>query len=162
KAFEVRDPKADKVLSQTKNGTLVLKLPAPDAGENGPETGEPRAYATRFTATDRCDDLIVLLEFLRRSTIETVQKFATYSGKAKDKGSKKRGNDIMEKCSRDVETGRMIVPPKYAKQYAEEQKLQEECATTVKEATTLLKSLAQQLIARLQDPRLLGKPDLPK
>jgi hypothetical protein len=234
KTFEVRDPKTDSLLGGSKTGTVVLNLPASaNAALAGGDEGQPQTFPTRFTITELCDDLIVLLEFLRRSTIETVQKFAAYSGtagswagkvcrllaepevkkaledelariarrwrhtifdlhalgpwkerlatyflvhrcaevvpglvetvgdrKQKHKDSKKRVQEIMSKCSRDVDSGRMIVPPRYAKQYAEEQKLQDECAATVKTATTLLKSMAQQMITRLQDPKLLGKAEL--
>jgi ubiquitin-protein ligase len=233
KAFELRDPKADTVLGTTKNGTLVVALASSDAA--GGFEGEPASYPTQFTITERCDDLMVLLEFLRRSTIETVQKFATYNGaaeswagkvcrllarpevkkaledelaraarrwrhtivdlaalgpwkerlatyfllhrcsetfpalvgaitdrKQKHSASKKRLNEIMARCSRDLETGQMIIPPRFSRQYHEELSLQEECVTTVKQSTVLLKSLIAQLTARLKSSKLLGKDTRPQ
>jgi hypothetical protein len=95
KAFEVRDVRADRSLGGSKAGTAVLALPASaeasaaghapasaDPAAAPPDGASPATFPARFTVTERCDDLIVLLEFLRRSTIETVQKFAAYNGAA--------------------------------------------------------------------------------
>jgi ubiquitin-protein ligase len=236
KNIELRDPSTDKALGESKNGSLIVKLAPPPQDMSGYEdAAPPAAFPTQFVMTERCDDLIVLLEFLRRSTIETVQKFATYKGTAESwagkvcrllarpevkkaledelaraarrwrhtivdlsalapwkerlatyfllhrcsetipalvstiqdrkkshAASKQRFSEIMARCSRDAETGRMIVPPKLSKQYNEELKLQDECVATVKSSTALLKSLIAQLTTRLQNPKLLGKDTQPQ
>jgi len=230
--IELWDHHRDKPLATNATGVLSVALPAP-----GEETAVDAAgntvrqtIPTRFSLTERCDDLAVLLDFLRRSAIETVQKFAAYNGDAdswagkvcrilsepevkkaleeelaraarrwrhiivdlaslgpwkerlathyllqraaeaapqllatiddarqKAEASKKKVNDIMSRSSRDVETGSMIVPPKYSKQYQEELKLQQACANRLKVATLKRKSLVAQLTDRLQHPKRLGK-----
>jgi ubiquitin-protein ligase len=234
KALEVRNPNTDQVLGTSQNGALVIALPGPKPppGQE-PEDGKPVTFPTKFSLSERCDDLVVLLEFLRRSTIETVQKFAAYDGtaeswagkvcrvlsrpevkkaledelaraarrwrhtiidlaglapwkerlatwhltrrcakqipelvatindrKTKFKASKKKTADILSRSGQDIETGRTIIPPKYANSYAEESRLQVEYAQTVKVSQELLKSLLAQLTARVRTPRLLGKGQL--
>lgn len=240
KTIELWDHNRDKPLATNANGVLAVALPAPppEPGEEieVDDQGNPikRTIPTRFSLADRCDDLVVLLDFLRRSAIETVQKFATYSGEAqswagktcrmlsqpevkvaleeelartarrwrhmivdlaalgpwkerlstyfllqrasqavpqliasindskqKHAVSKKNVNEIMNKSGRDVETGSMIVPPRYARQYHEELKLQDQLAASVKVSTAKLKSLVLQLTDRLQNPRRLGKGETP-
>lgn len=240
KTIELWDHKRDKPLATNANGAMLVALsaPPPEPGEEVEvdENGQPvrRKIPTKFVMTDRCDDLVVLLEYLRRSAIETVKKFAAYNGdarswagsvcrvlsreevrkameeelagaarrwrhtiidlaalsvwkerlatyfllhrsseaiprlvatindcKQKHAASKKKVADIMSKSSRDLETGGMVIPPKYSKSYKDELKLQEDCATNARVATIRLKSLVAQLSYRLQDPKRLGKAMLP-
>ncbi len=68
----------------------------------------------------------------------------------------------MTKCGRDLETGTLVVPPKLTRAYDAEMKLQAELAAKVKVATARLKSLVAQVTNRLQNPKLLGKGDVPQ
>ena len=238
KAFEVRDVLADAALATADGGDVVVSIPAPalpaePAAAGGPPP-LPRSFETRFALAERCDDLIVQLEFLRRSTIETVQRFGAYAGDAQTwvgqvcrllaspdvraaiqeelaqaarrwrytivdlaalgpwkerlatyflvhrcaqevpplasavyeakrdhRASRKRLEQIISKSGRDHDTGALVIPPTLSRQYKEEVALQETTSETARLGTARLKSIVQQLMARLQNPKLLGKPTPP-
>ncbi|HZL37141.1 MAG TPA: hypothetical protein VFC78_17610 [Tepidisphaeraceae bacterium] len=68
---------------------------------------------------------------------------------------------IMSKSSRDVETDRMIIPPKYARSYSDEMQLRDEAKHEVARLEALLKQIARELAVRLSSPRYCGRPELP-
>ncbi|MDB5289754.1 MAG: hypothetical protein JWL69_995 [Phycisphaerales bacterium] len=69
---------------------------------------------------------------------------------------------IMQKCSRDLETDRLIVPPKYAQSYAEQLGLSDQAKHEILRLETLLKKIARELTDRLTSPRACGRPEAPQ
>lgn len=234
-SLEVRDPALEKSLGESKNGTVAVEFPAGDEAEEPAEGEKPKTYRTTFTITERCDDLLIQLDFLRRQVVDTFKGFhgvkitsqtwcgnlarllATESSRMtieKDlsvltqrwkatcvdlanlspfkerlttyfvlsraaealprltqelaaarhamKDSDVRMEEIVKRCSRDVETDRLVVPPKLAKRYEEEQALRKKSTATIERNTKLIKSLGPQVLTRLGHPKLLGRGTIPK
>ncbi len=187
-----------------------------------------------FELSDRCDDLLVQLDFLRRQTQESVERpdpasdassswsgqicralatvasrsrlrkeqakssqrrrftmldlaalgplkerLATYhlldrssqkmpelrrvikESRAGIKASEQRLAEIVRRCGRDVETDQLVVPPKFAKPYAEELTYRKETTRLLRTSSTLLKAMVIRLTRRLNEPKLLGRAGTP-
>ncbi|MDB5300136.1 MAG: hypothetical protein JWO87_1799, partial [Phycisphaerales bacterium] len=69
---------------------------------------------------------------------------------------------VMQKCTRDLETDRLIVPPKYAQSYTEQLRLQDQAKHEILRLETLLKKIARELSDRLASPRSCGRPEVPQ
>jgi ubiquitin-protein ligase len=228
--IEVRRAADEHVLGRSADGAVTIDIPAAP-GSEGPEK-----FPTAFQLTERCDDLLVQFDFLRRQTAENLQRkdqetgytseiwcghfcrllarrpsrealarelakvsqrwkqtmldlaalipfkerLATYflvnraaeaapalvqslsDAQAALSHSDRRLADIVRHCSHDAETGRLFVPPRYSQAYNKEMDLRAGAEETIQQSTLLLRALTMQLTARLQDPRLLGRGEVPK
>ncbi|HET6246713.1 MAG TPA: hypothetical protein VFE47_03365 [Tepidisphaeraceae bacterium] len=67
---------------------------------------------------------------------------------------------IMSRSSRDMETDRLIIPPKFAKSYAEELRARDQSKIDAAKYRSLLKQIARELAARVSTPRLVGRPEV--
>lgn len=248
---EVRLAPKERVLGESKAGEVTVPIPPPgargeagggeDAGDadggegEGEKAAAPKSFPTTFRLTERCDDLLVQFDFLRRQTIDNLttpenhklyaspawvghfagllaldssrhalkkelarishrwtltmldlaavgpykERLATYflvtrasevvpplvkalkEAKAALKSTEKELAAMSRHFGRDVDTDRVIVPSNYAGPYNKQMALRKESGETIKRSTALLKSIAFQLMARLRDPRLLGRAGTP-
>ncbi|MDB5329475.1 MAG: hypothetical protein JWP03_626 [Phycisphaerales bacterium] len=69
---------------------------------------------------------------------------------------------IMQKCSRDLETDRLIVPPKYAQSYTEQLRVRDQAKHEIVRLDALCKKIARELAERLGSPRACGRPEVPQ
>ena len=207
-AIEVRNPAEERTLAEGKDGAATVTLPGPEPGaappsgmtdewgnpvEDAPPPEKSAGFRTTFRLTERCDDLLVQFDFLRRQTAENIlqkeevaftstswcgqfcrllaldasrsalkkelgkistrwrltmmdlaalspvkERLATYflvaraseivpplaqaltEAKATLKETERTLGEIAKRCSRDVDTDRLIVPPKLSEAYNRE------------------------------------------
>ncbi|HWE03427.1 MAG TPA: hypothetical protein VG326_13565 [Tepidisphaeraceae bacterium] len=69
---------------------------------------------------------------------------------------------IMGKSSRDAQTDRLVIPPKYLKLYQDELRARDVHKHEIARLEGLLKQIGTELIARLSEPRLCGRAEIPR
>jgi hypothetical protein len=77
------------------------------------------------------------------------------------KQSSKRTAEIASRCSRDVETDRLVIPPKYAKAYSDEMQLREQTQREVQRIERLFRVLGEWARERVGSQQLAGRPEAP-
>lgn len=77
------------------------------------------------------------------------------------KESSRRSAAIASKCSRDVETDQLIIPPRLAKPYADEMNFRKKTQKEIEKIQRLLKTVGDWVRERVGSQRLAGRPELP-
>ena len=77
------------------------------------------------------------------------------------KESSGRSSAIASKCSRDLETDRLIIPPRLAKPYADEMNFRKKTQKEIENIQRSLKVLGGWVRERVSSQRLAGRPELP-
>lgn len=69
---------------------------------------------------------------------------------------------IISKSTRNMETDQLVIPPKYVKAYGDALRTRDQAKHEITRLENLLKRIAAELAARLADPRLCGRPEIPR
>lgn len=113
-------------------------------------------------ATMRFKERLATFHLLSRMS-EEVPRVQELIRAAKDrlKDATQQISAIMSRSSRDVETDRMIVPPKFAKTYNEQMEVRDQAKREIARQESLLKQISRDLSARLSSSRYCGRPEEP-
>ena len=131
-----------------------------------PNIAEPaiagRSLVADLTASGRYKERIATYHLLQRCDAAVRNLIAAREAEQNNwKQSSKRTADIASRCSRDVETDRLIIPPKYAQAYDDEMKFREKTQREMQRIERLLKMQGDWVRERVSSARLAGRPELP-